>query len=505
MSEEYDVVVVGGGPGGSSAAYFLARAGAKVVQLEKKAYPRAKVCGDGLTPRAVNIMRELGLRHELDTYHRTGGIRILATGRELELPFPKASTAPDFALVRPRKDFDATLAARAQEAGAELRTRTEGLGPVLDGNQVVGVRWVRKEPAPDGGVVVADQGVINCKFVVIADGASSSFGRAVGITRRADVPFGLAVRTYYETDRSNDGFLEAWLEVRKDDKMLPGYGWLFPVGDGTINVGVGLLSSTRLEKKINLNDLQRAFVDGLPKHYGVTHEGQVGPYKSGRLPLGWNVAKPYGPGWIAIGDAAGVINPLTGEGIAYAMETGKLAAGLIAGALAEGSTAELSLYREALADTYGGYYRLGLDFLKLISHPRLFESLTAMGMRSKAWMSFLVQVMVNVAEPRGGGPGDRAFRAAVKAYERRLENLDDPVIAAPPVRKGGWNAAAAAATGQPLNRTRPAGRRAGGNGAPYGTNGAPNGTNGTAPNGTGANGSGSSTHAGSNGQGSRVP
>ncbi|HLI55844.1 MAG TPA: geranylgeranyl reductase family protein, partial [Actinomycetota bacterium] len=257
---EYDAVVVGGGPGGSSAAYFLARAGAKVVQLEKKAFPRAKTCGDGLTPRSVAVMREMGMHSELNSYHKTAGIRIIATGKELELPFPKASTAPDFALVRPRKDFDATLSAKAQEAGVEVHTRTEGIAPVMEGDRVTGVRWIRKEPAEDGGVVVADQGVFKAPFVIVADGASSSFGRALGITRRPDTPLGLAVRTYYESDRSNDGFLEAWLEVRKDNKMLPGYGWLFPVGDGTLNVGVGLLSTTRRERKINLNDLQRAFV-----------------------------------------------------------------------------------------------------------------------------------------------------------------------------------------------------------------------------------------------------
>jgi len=277
------------------------------------------------------------------------------------------------------------------------------------------------------------------------------------VARRSDTPLGLAVRTYYESDRTNDGFLEAWLEVRKDDKMLPGYGWLFPVGDGTVNVGVGLLSTTRRAQKINLNDLQRAFIDGLPKSYGISHEGQVGPYKSGRLPLGWSVPKPYGPGYIAIGDAAGVINPLTGEGIAYAMETGKIAAGLIAGALADGDSPELSAYREALRDTYAGYYRLGLDFLRLISHPRTFETLTSIGMRSKKWMTFLVQVMVNVAETKGGGPGDRAFRAAVRVYERRLEGLPDPVIPAPPTagRSADNGSADGAANGARKQPTQP--------------------------------------------------
>src|SRR5207237_3275649 len=127
-----------------------------------------------------------------------------------------------------------------------------------------------KGPGGGGGLVKAGGGVLHGPFVGVAGGAFSSFGGALGVARRTDTPLGLAVRTYYETDRSDDGFLEAWLEVRNaDDKMMPGYGWLFPLGDGTVNVGVGLLSTTRRAHKINLNELQRAFVDGLPERYHI--------------------------------------------------------------------------------------------------------------------------------------------------------------------------------------------------------------------------------------------
>ncbi|MGH2732774.1 MAG: NAD(P)/FAD-dependent oxidoreductase, partial [Actinomycetota bacterium] len=432
---EYDVVVVGAGPGGSAAAYFLARAGARVAILEKKRFPRPKTCGDGLTPRALKVMKEMGLGPEMESWHRAKGLRVIAGGRNLELSFPQNSRFDDYGLVLPRKDLDARIAARAEAAGAELFMKTEAVLPVYEGSRVAGVRWVRKEPAEEGGVRKVDEGEIRSRFIVVADGASSSFGRALGVRRRSETPVGLAIRTYYETPRHRDGFFEAWLEVRKDGDMLPGYGWLFPVGDGTVNVGVGVLSTQARSRHMNLNHLQRAFVDMLPPSYGIGHQDQRGPFKSGRLPLGWNAPKPFGNGYVAIGDAAGVVNPFTGEGIAYAMETGKLAAGLVADALATGSTTELAVYREALHDTYAAYFRLGMNFVRILERPRVFEVGTVLGMRSKRWMQFVIQIMSNSGELAGGRLGDRTLQRLIRLAEYDLADLRDPEIPVPRWRR----------------------------------------------------------------------
>jgi geranylgeranyl reductase family protein len=428
---EYDVIVVGAGPGGSAAAYYLASGGARVVVLEKKELPRAKVCGDGLTPRSVKILNEMGLESKTKGYQRIRGLRVIGANRSMELDWPDLSNFPAYGLVRPRRDLDADIAGRARAAGAEIRTKTEAVQPIMDGPTLAGVRWIRREKAEGGGVVKAEEGELLAPFTIIADGASSSFGRALGIKKDASYPLGLGIRTYYESDRHQDEYIESWLELRKDGNLLPGYGWLFPVGDGTINVGVGVLATSKKELNINLNRLQRDFVDVLPRSYGITHEGQTEPYKSGRLPIGGSVRRPFGPGFLLIGDAAGMVNPFNGEGIDYALETGKLAAGMVAEALSNGHSAELAYYGTALTDIYGGYYRLGRKFLEMISRPKVFRLMCQVGMRSQTIMAFALQVLANLAEDRGGGVNDRAFRAFIRFAERDLAELKDPEIPAP--------------------------------------------------------------------------
>jgi flavin-dependent dehydrogenase len=151
--------------------------------------------------------------------------------------------------------------------------------------------------------------------------------------------------------------------------------------------------------------------------------------------MGGSVTKPYGPGYLVIGDAAGMVNPFNGEGIAYALETGKLAGGLLAEALRSGDSHELSVYREALFDIYGPYYRLGRRFTKVIGQPRIFRALCQVGMRSRTVMGFVFQVLANLAEEKGGKLGDRSYRALVKIAETDLPELNEPDIPDPPTKR----------------------------------------------------------------------
>lgn len=442
MLSEYDAIVVGAGPGGSAAAYYLAAAGLKVVLVEKKQLPRDKVCGDGLTPRSARSLGEMGVDVKGLNYHHVRGLRVLGAGRSMELDWPALSNFPPYGLVRPRRILDAEITDRARAAGAQILDRTEVTEPVWQDTRLVGVRWVRKERAGSGGVIITDQGVLTAPFTIVADGASSPFGRALGIRFNPSYPLGLGIRTYYRSDRHDDPFIESWLELRKDDLLLPGYGWLFPCGDGTLNVGVGILQSSKRTLGVNLNRLQHDFIDVLPASYGITHETQTEPYKSARLPLGGSVTRPYGNGFLLIGDAAGMINPFNGEGIEYALETGKLAAAMVAAQLAHGACAEIHEYRIALHDIYGGYFRLGRIFLRAISKPELFRILCGFGMRSRTVMAFALQVLANLGEERGGKAADRAFRAMVRLVEKELEALQDPEIPGPPGLKHPAGAAA---------------------------------------------------------------
>jgi menaquinone-9 beta-reductase len=400
---EADVIVVGAGPAGSTTAYYLAQAGLDVLLLEKSRFPREKVCGDGLTPRGVKTLVAMGISvTEQDGWIRNQGLRVIGAGKRLELPWPELSSYPGYGLVRPRTDLDEMLARRAQQAGARLLEGVNVTSPVLDERtgRITGVT----AKTEDG------EQTYRGRIVVAADGNSSRLSVAMGLRKRDDRPLGVAVRTYYRSPRHDDDYLESWLDLWDGDRLLPGYGWIFGMGDGTSNVGLGLLNTSAAFGHTDYHALLRKWLAGMPAEWGFTEENRTQPIRGAALPMGFNRTPHYHNGLLLVGDAGGMVNPFNGEGIAYAMESGEILARTVTQALARARRAEtervLAGYPAALNQAYGRYYALGRVFVKAIGRPTLMRFATKHSMGRPALMAFALKLLANLTDP-GGDATDR--------------------------------------------------------------------------------------------------
>jgi menaquinone-9 beta-reductase len=417
-AREADVIVVGAGPGGATTAYHLARHGLDVLLLEKSEFPREKVCGDGLTPRAVKQLIKLGI----DTspgpgWQHNRGLRVIGGGVRLELDWPDLASFPDYGLTRTRLDFDEMLAGRARDAGAKLLTSHNVTGPVLArSGRVIGVTAVagaEREPVE-----------FRAPLVVAADGVSARFALSLGMAKRDDRPIGVAVRRYYRSPaRHDDEYLESWLELRSRQAggtaLLPGYGWIFGMGDGRVNVGLGALNSSVAFGKTNYRTMLTDWLSTTPPEWGMADEANAdGGIQGAALPMGFSRVPHYTRGVLLVGDSGGMVNPFNGEGIAYAMESGELAAEVVVQALArpEGGQREraLQFYPAELRSRYGGYYRLGGWFVKLIGHPQLMRFATQHGMPHPVLMRFVLKLLANLTDPRGGDAMDRIINGMAR-------------------------------------------------------------------------------------------
>jgi geranylgeranyl reductase family protein len=414
----FDAVIVGAGPSGSSCAYWLARAGWSVCLIEKKDFPRVKTCGDGLTPRSVHQLAQMGLEPAVAANgHRYNGLRTFGFGASLEMNWPEHPVFPNYGYTITRFNLDGMVAQRAVEHGAVLLSGVEATDLFEARDSAHG------ELRAASGVVVKEKatgtsGVVRGRYLIVGDGQNSRLGRVLGTERNRSWPMGMALRGYYTSDRHDEPWIDSHLDIRdpKGD-VVPGYGWIFPLGDGRVNVGVGLLSTGGAWKGVNTTKLQEYFVAQAADAWGLSEATSCGAPTGGRLPMGMAIGPRVGANTLTIGDAAAMVNPFNGEGIAYGYETGRLAAGVVGEALLANDPALLALYDDRLEQAYGDYFKLARAFVRVISEPRILTVCLSVGLRIEPLMRELLVMMANLMRNDEKGPAEVGYRALVRLAE----------------------------------------------------------------------------------------
>lgn len=376
MKTRADVVVVGAGPAGSAAAAWAARAGRDVLVIDSARFPRDKACGDGLTPRAVAELERLGLGPWLDTRIRHRGLRMSGFGAAVEVAWPGPSF-PSTGSAVPRTELDDRIRSVAADDGAKM----------LLGTKAVGVKH-----GSSGRVetLTLDSGEeVGVGTLIVADGARSTLGRALGRQWHQQTVYGVAVRGYLASPRSDEPWITSHLELRSPEgKVLPGYGWIFPLGNGEVNIGVGALATEKRPADAALRPLMSHYTALRREEWGF--DGEPRAPLSALLPMGGAVSGVAGPNWMLIGDAAACVNPLNGEGIDYGLETGRLAADLL------GSGDLSQAWPAVLSDHYARGFSVARRLALLLTLPRFLPLTGPVAMRSTALMRIAVRVMGNL-------------------------------------------------------------------------------------------------------------
>ena len=390
-----DVLVVGAGPAGSAAAAWAARAGLDVVLADAAVFPRDKTCGDGLTPRAIGELQRLGLEDWLRAHTVSQGLRAHGFGQTLLLPWP-GGTLPSWGSAVARTELDDHLRTTAIKAGAVA----------IDGARAVDVRRDGERVAAVVFRSGSETFEIECQRLVVADGVRSPLGKVLGRVWHRDTVYAVAGRSYITSEMSDDPWISSHLELRgEDDEILSGYGWIFPLGNGEVNIGVGSLATSKRPAEVAIKPLMQHYADERREDFQLS--GELRAPTSALLPMGGAVSNVAGPNWALIGDAAACVNPLNGEGIDYGLESGRL----LAEVLAEGHDLE-RMWPALLSDEYGESFSIARRLAGLVTVPKVLSALGPAGMRSDWLMTLALRWMGNLVTDEDRDRAARVWRWA---------------------------------------------------------------------------------------------
>ncbi len=391
----FDVAVVGAGPAGAAAAIRAARAGHHTVLIDASDFPRDKTCGDGLTPRAMHQLDELGI--DVNATYRNQGLKLFGYGGAATAPWP-TSYPVTVGSALPRFQFDALLVDAARTAGVEFLHGTAA-APELSGNRLDAFT-VRTS---DGGTT------IRARWVIVADGVRSTFGKQLGRTWHKDEVYGIAARSYATSTRAGEPWMHSHVELQDaEGAVQPGYGWIFPLGEelGQVNIGLGALSTTKRPAKLNTKKLLEFYAEQQRADWGL---GPVKKVASAALPMGGAVSHVAGANWMIIGDAAACVNPLNGEGIDYGLETAALAVELL------GERDLTLLWPDTLRRHYGEAFLLARTAARLLTYPQflpLAGPVALRGIGGTLLMPAAARLMGNLITDDDRDLVARAWRAA---------------------------------------------------------------------------------------------
>ncbi|RMI30908.1 geranylgeranyl reductase family protein [Nocardia stercoris] len=400
VPDRVEVLVVGAGPAGSAAAAWAARAGRDVLLTDSAVFPRDKTCGDGLTPRATAELEKLGLAGWLRERTVNRGLRMCGFGREAELSWPGGSF-PAWGSAVPRTELDDRLRRTAIESGARMTDGTRVVDVTRDGARVTGVTV----QTADGTREIA------CRTLIVADGVRSPVGKLLGRTWHREYAYGVAARAYLKSERHDDPWITSHLELRDaDGTLLPGYGWVFPLGNGEINIGVGSLATARRPSHVSLKPLLQHYVS--QRHAEWECRGDARAVASALLPMGGAVSGVAGPNWALVGDAAGCVNPLNGEGIDYGLEGGHMLSGLL-------DAPDLTqVWPDMLRARYGRTFSVARRLAALATAPRTVPLGGPPMMRSRTLQRIAIRVMGNLVDDADTDLVARAWRTAGRGSMR---------------------------------------------------------------------------------------